>query len=58
MNEDDKKLMAYAQAIFDHCCARGTVAECYNCVFRGEHTVCVLNVPEMRWDRNVFEVIK
>lgn len=54
MSEDDKKLMAYAQAIFDHCIKRETATKCSKCVFRGEHTVCVLNLPELRWDMNVF----
>lgn len=54
MSDDDKKLMAYAQAIFDHCVGQG----CSNCIFRGEHIVCTLNYPEIKWDRNVFEVRK
>lgn len=53
---DDKKLMAYAQEIFDHCVEKETTAKCKKCVFRGKDRVCVLNYPELDWDRNVFEV--
>lgn len=55
MNEDNKKLMEYAQAIFDHCVERGTTFyACSKCVFRGEQRMCILNYPELKWDRNVF----
>lgn len=55
MEEDNKKLVAYAQAIFDHCVEKETPAKCKKCVFRGKDRVCVLNYPELDWDRNVFE---
>ena len=54
MSDDDKKLMQYAQAIFDHCVENETATKCSKCVFRGEQRVCVLDYPELKWDRNVF----
>ena len=55
MSDDDKKLMTDAQEIFDHCVEKETTAKCRKCVFRGKDRVCVLNYPELDWDRNIFE---
>ena len=54
MSEDDEKLMEYAQEILDNCVKRETASKCSKCVFHGEQRVCVLNYPELKWDRNVF----
>ena len=46
MNEDDKKLMAYAQAIFDHCQKQG---RCSGCLFRYKEK-CAIKYPDVEWD--------